>query len=91
MIHFVVCYYAGFSGEVAVPSWVCFFTAFFYLFYNVRNSINVQYLDTLDGKQARATNSSSPMGLLLDHGSDAVTTFLFLPSMAAIFRLCIYM
>lgn len=42
-----------------------------------------QHLDNLDGKQARKTSknlynieSSSPLGMLFDHGSDAVTAFL---------------
>uniref|UniRef100_A0A6T8K3P4 CDP-alcohol phosphatidyltransferase n=1 Tax=Hemiselmis andersenii TaxID=464988 RepID=A0A6T8K3P4_HEMAN len=34
-----------------------------------------QILDELDGKQARRTNSSSPLGELFDHGCDAVSTF----------------
>lgn len=31
-------------------------------------------LDNADGKQARRTKTSSPLGLLLDHGLDALTT-----------------
>jgi len=31
-------------------------------------------LDNADGKQARRTNSSSPLGLLFDHGFDVLTT-----------------
>jgi ethanolaminephosphotransferase len=31
----------------------------------------------MDGKQARRTQTSSPMGMLFDHGCDALTTFLF--------------
>lgn len=31
-------------------------------------------LDNADGKQARRTRTSSPLGLLLDHGLDALTT-----------------
>mmetsp|Transcript_37502 Transcript_37502/g.73327 ORF Transcript_37502/g.73327 Transcript_37502/m.73327 type:complete len:392 (+) Transcript_37502:88-1263(+) len=34
-----------------------------------------QILDELDGKQARRTGSSSPLGELFDHGCDAVSTF----------------
>lgn len=30
--------------------------------------------DNCDGKQARRTKTSSPLGMLLDHGMDAVTT-----------------
>uniref|UniRef100_A0A6B2L7B8 Uncharacterized protein n=1 Tax=Arcella intermedia TaxID=1963864 RepID=A0A6B2L7B8_9EUKA len=33
-----------------------------------------QLLDALDGKQARRTKSSSPLGELFDHGCDALTT-----------------
>lgn len=33
-----------------------------------------QTLDAIDGKQARRTNTSSPMGELFDHGCDAVST-----------------
>ena len=33
-----------------------------------------QTLDAVDGKQARRTGSSSPLGMLLDHGSDSLTT-----------------
>lgn len=35
-----------------------------------------QTMDALDGKQARRTLSSSPLGELFDHGCDAVTTVL---------------
>jgi len=31
-------------------------------------------LDEMDGKQARKTGNSSPLGLLFDHGCDAFTT-----------------
>lgn len=33
-------------------------------------------LDEMDGKQARKTGNSSPLGLLFDHGCDAFTTAL---------------
>jgi ethanolaminephosphotransferase len=42
-----------------------------------------QHLDTLDGKQARRTSkllldveNSSPLGMLFDHGSDSLITFM---------------
>lgn len=35
-----------------------------------------QILDAVDGKQARRTNSSSPLGQLFDHGCDAVSNVL---------------
>jgi phosphatidylglycerophosphate synthase len=33
-------------------------------------------LDEMDGKQARKTGNSSPLGLLFDHGCDSFTTAL---------------
>lgn len=33
-----------------------------------------QTLDNMDGKQARRTHSSSPLGLLFDHGCDAINS-----------------
>eukprot|EP01138_Halocafeteria_seosinensis_P012616 gb/GECG01012890.1/.p1 GENE.gb/GECG01012890.1/~~gb/GECG01012890.1/.p1 ORF type:complete len:403 (+),score=5.23 gb/GECG01012890.1/:1-1209(+) len=36
-------------------------------------------LDNMDGKQARRTGNSSPLGLLFDHGCDAVNASMFGP------------
>jgi ethanolaminephosphotransferase len=33
-------------------------------------------LDAVDGKQARRTNQSSPLGQLFDHGCDAINSSL---------------
>ena len=41
----------------------------------------------MDGKHARNTKQSSPLGLLMDHGCDALTTFLFLMSFANMIQL----
>lgn len=64
-----------------------------------------QNLDNMDGKQARKTSihfiinieSSSPLGMLFDHGSDAVTAFLLAVQVLKIVKvsfgfqlLCIY-
>eukprot|EP01122_Echinamoeba_exundans_P002269 TRINITY_DN1222_c0_g2_i1.p1 TRINITY_DN1222_c0_g2~~TRINITY_DN1222_c0_g2_i1.p1 ORF type:complete len:309 (-),score=59.81 TRINITY_DN1222_c0_g2_i1:100-1026(-) len=49
-----------------MPSWMyllCCVTVFFY-----------QTMDAIDGKQARRTGTSSPLGELFDHGCDALTT-----------------
>ncbi|KAM7130193.1 cholinephosphotransferase 1 isoform X4 [Ciconia boyciana] len=44
-----------------------------------------QSLDAIDGKQARRTNSSSPLGELFDHGCDSISTvFVVLGSCIAI-------
>ena len=48
------------------PQWatgLCFLGLFIY-----------QTLDAIDGKQARRTNSSNPLGELFDHGCDSVST-----------------
>eukprot|EP01113_Clastostelium_recurvatum_P018304 TRINITY_DN2158_c0_g1_i3.p1 TRINITY_DN2158_c0_g1~~TRINITY_DN2158_c0_g1_i3.p1 ORF type:complete len:430 (+),score=68.63 TRINITY_DN2158_c0_g1_i3:35-1324(+) len=52
----------------AVPQWLYFFNFLCMFIY--------QTMDALDGKQARRTGSSSPLGELFDHGCDAVTTVL---------------
>ncbi|CAF0809159.1 unnamed protein product [Rotaria sordida] len=46
--------------------WMYFFTALGLFIY--------QSLDAIDGKQARRTNSSTPLGELFDHGCDSVST-----------------
>ncbi|EAR92829.1 CDP-alcohol phosphatidyltransferase (macronuclear) [Tetrahymena thermophila SB210] len=56
-----------FSQEI--PSWVSFVMFIAVLQY--------QILDNCDGKQARATGSSSPLGMLFDHGCDSVVTWMF--------------
>ena len=33
-----------------------------------------QSLDAIDGKQARRTSTSTPLGELLDHGCDSLST-----------------
>jgi phosphatidylglycerophosphate synthase len=43
------------------------------------------HLDCLDGKQARRTNSSSPLGQLFDHGCDALSVHLLLACMSGSF------
>lgn len=53
-----------------VPHWTILFTAVSLFIY--------QTLDALDGKHARRTNTSSPLGELFDHGCDALST-LFVP------------
>jgi len=52
-----------FVGLDGAPSWLFFYSAFTMMIY--------QWSDGCDGKQARRTNSSSPLGQLVDHGIDA--------------------
>ena len=58
----------GWDFEGPVPAWWCFLEAASYLIYRM--------LDEMDGKQARKTGNSSPLGLLFDHGCDSFTTSL---------------
>lgn len=63
----ITLYYTGFKGADYIPPWACYTSAVCYCVYMT--------LDNMDGKQARRTKSSSPLGLLVDHGTDACTTF----------------
>jgi ethanolaminephosphotransferase len=58
----------GTSFEGPVPAWWCFLEAVLYFVYRL--------LDEMDGKQARKTGNSSPVGLMFDHGCDSFTTAL---------------
>lgn len=46
-----------------------------------------QTLDNIDGKQARKTGNSSPLGMLFDHGCDALGLLFLALSVARIIRL----
>eukprot|EP01111_Echinosteliopsis_oligospora_P003002 TRINITY_DN14834_c0_g1_i1.p1 TRINITY_DN14834_c0_g1~~TRINITY_DN14834_c0_g1_i1.p1 ORF type:complete len:376 (+),score=91.83 TRINITY_DN14834_c0_g1_i1:81-1208(+) len=46
-----------------------------------------QTMDALDGKQARRTKTSSPLGELFDHGCDAVTTVLQVITISSVLQL----
>ncbi|XP_037825265.1 cholinephosphotransferase 1 isoform X1 [Lucilia sericata] len=54
------------EGTSAPPRWTCLLCAFGLFVY--------QSLDSIDGKQARRTNTSSPLGELFDHGCDSIST-----------------
>ncbi|CCW63283.1 unnamed protein product [Phytomonas sp. EM1] len=57
-----VLYYYYIQNAV-YPSWVWYYAAASVFFY--------QTMDAIDGKQARRTGTSSPLGELFDHGCDA--------------------
>ena len=63
----ITTYYTGWKGGYYIPPLASFACAFFYTTYII--------LDYSDGKQARRLNASTPLGLLVDHGTDACTTF----------------
>ena len=58
----------GFAFEGALDSWFCYVAGILYF----SNTV----LDNMDGKQARRTGAGSPMGMLFDHGSDAMTAIM---------------
>jgi len=65
----IMCYYYPVLQPLSEePSWIFAFHGCAMLIY--------QTLDNMDGKQARKTGSSSPLGLLFDHGCDAVNTII---------------
>lgn len=51
--------------ERPLPNWLFFLQAFCFLTYRM--------FDEMDGKQARRTGNSSALGMLFDHGCDAMT------------------
>jgi len=60
----VQAYYTGGGLEGDAPAWV---------YWNcVVSMLCYQFLDVCDGKQARRTGNGSPLGLLFDHGIDAL-------------------
>lgn len=67
------------NGDGYPPAWaniLCSFGLFAY-----------QSLDAIDGKQARRTNSSTPLGELFDHGCDAVSTVFVILALSVSLRL----
>ncbi|XP_034651799.1 cholinephosphotransferase 1 isoform X3 [Drosophila subobscura] len=60
----LICYSP--NGVEAPPRWTCALCALGLFVY--------QSLDSIDGKQARRTNTSSPLGELFDHGCDSIST-----------------
>lgn len=54
------------NGVEPPPRWTCLLCALGLFVY--------QSLDSIDGKQARRTNTSSPLGELFDHGCDSIST-----------------
>ena len=64
LVGFVAMSYYNPDFETPVPAWVYFLCAGGLFAY--------QTLDNIDGKQARRTKSSSPLGELFDHVSDAM-------------------
>lgn len=62
--------YYDFSMTQELPRWVFLWSAISIFIY--------QTLDAVDGKQARRTKASSPLGQLFDHGCDSFSLTFFL-------------
>lgn len=73
----LMCYCPTATEEA--PRWAYVFGAFTLLIY--------QSLDAIDGKQARRTNSATPLGELFDHGCDSVSVCLVSVSVAVSLQL----
>lgn len=65
--HTLLMYYSH-DFQSSAPSWVYLYAGLSLFFYMV--------MDNLDGKQARRTASSSPLGHLFDHGCDTLNVTL---------------
>jgi ethanolaminephosphotransferase len=62
------CFVSRPTMDVPIPRWLALYSGFALIAY--------QTLDNMDGRHARRTNSSSALGMLFDHGCDAVNTAL---------------
>ncbi|XP_043922550.1 ethanolaminephosphotransferase 1-like [Protopterus annectens] len=70
-------YTASGFGHDHIPTWVWFFAGF--------STFSAYCLDSIDGKHARRTYSSTPLGELFDHGLDSWATSIFTMSLFSIF------
>ena len=67
------------TPDAPTPAWVLFLASYCIILY--------QTMDAMDGKQARRTGSSSPLGQLFDHGCDCTTVFLIIHSVTVVLGL----
>lgn len=66
LAYFPLSYYSP-DFATGAPGWVYLLSAISYFAYEV--------LDAIDGKQARRLKLSNPVGQMMDHGCDSLTTF----------------
>lgn len=72
-------YFLSLDDQDSIPSWLYLFNGLALAAYYT--------LDCMDGKQARRTQSSSPLGQLFDHGMDGLCNLSHVQSMQCIFQL----
>lgn len=77
-LFFISVWYSGWSGHEKIPSFAVHIMSLCYLIY--------YYFDNLDGKQARRIKLSTPLGSILDHCCDSMTSFLITTSIATIIQ-----
>lgn len=73
----MLCY--DYTFTKIIPSWTFLFAAVSLFLYST--------LDAIDGKQARRTKSSSPLGQLFDHGCDSFSMSFFVLAVCQAIRL----
>ncbi|CAD8205500.1 unnamed protein product [Paramecium octaurelia] len=66
--HIVFYFVMGDTFNGFIPNWLLWFTATLHMLY--------MNFDNLDGKQARRTRNSSPLGMILDHNFDSMIILL---------------
>jgi len=69
-VAYALIWYYSPQSDNHVPDWAVFFAGYCSLAYYT--------LDCMDGKQARRTKSSSPLGQLFDHGFDCINTVIYI-------------
>ena len=69
VLSYTVMLYYDYTFKKEIPRWTFFFAAACIFIYT--------NLDAMDGKQARRTKSSSPLGQLFDHGCDSFSLSFF--------------
>lgn len=78
-VAYVLLWYYSPQFDNFVPDWVILLGGYCALAYYT--------LDCMDGKQARRTNSSSPLGQLFDHGFDCLNTVIYI-ALVSSFTMC---
>eukprot|EP01017_Pseudomicrothorax_dubius_P043837 TRINITY_DN7360_c0_g2_i2.p1 TRINITY_DN7360_c0_g2~~TRINITY_DN7360_c0_g2_i2.p1 ORF type:complete len:330 (-),score=64.58 TRINITY_DN7360_c0_g2_i2:333-1322(-) len=76
--HIIIGFYVNWGVTGYVPAWLCIITGVLKSLYST--------LDNCDGKQARRTKSSSPLGTLFDHGCDAMNVTITYISVATVLQ-----
>ena len=76
LMSYLLTAYYNYSLQDEIPTWLMIFNGVAILTYYT--------LDCMDGKQARRTGSSSPLGQLFDHGMDCVSNISHLSAIQCI-------